>query len=204
MLKDFLLISEKLKDPEKYRDFVGRVSYFLNQKGKDAWLDILAPYVIASGKITNYEGSLKAYTKSIVGSLAALIFAANGEKIISSSSPQKITDWINGRNHRLLLIFYESGCGACESLLKELPEMYKKIAAKSVRVISIASDTDKDLFSSKVQSFPWKDKFQEESGVNGIKFRNFGVVGTPTMILIDDSGKIIMKSASLKEILSKL
>ncbi|RLJ22927.1 hypothetical protein CLU97_4740 [Chryseobacterium sp. 7] len=37
--------------------------------------------------------------------------------------------------------------------------------------------------------------------MKGPNFVNYGVVGTPTMVLLDASGNILLKSASLQEIL---
>jgi thioredoxin-related protein len=37
-------------------------------------------------------------------------------------------------------------------------------------------------------------------GLNGINFKNYAVLGTPTMILIDKKGNIAAKIASVQEL----
>jgi hypothetical protein len=50
-------------------------------------------------------------------------------------------------------------------------------------------------------SFPWKDKICDGQGMNGINFKNYSVMGTPTMFLIDSKGIIIEKIATIEELL---
>lgn len=103
---------------------------------------------------------------------------------------------------KALLIFYESGCGQCENLLQQLPGNYEFLKKRGIRVISISADKDEVLFKSKSENFPWKkDAFCDYEGIKGSNFINYAVSGTPTMFLLDKTGKIILRTASFQEVL---
>jgi thiol-disulfide isomerase/thioredoxin len=197
-VNDFSTISQKIKDDKKYTDFVGRVAYFLTQQGKDSYINAIAPIVVASGKVKKYEGSLSVFSKAAVGTLAPdLIITEQNNKTTVLNSSELAGNIYN----KTMLIFYESGCGPCENLLQELPGNYENIKAKGVRVISISADKDEKIFSSKAKDFLWKDSFCDYQGLKGENFKNFAVAGTPTIILIDNAGNIILRTASLGELL---
>lgn len=101
----------------------------------------------------------------------------------------KSQDFAGKNNEKTLLVFYKSDCGNCEALLEELKESYKIFNGKSVRIISLSGDSKENIFKEKSKSFPWKDAYYESKGMEGINFKNYGVVGTPTVFLIDRNGK---------------
>jgi thiol-disulfide isomerase/thioredoxin len=201
---DFAKISDKIKDQKLYTDFAGRAAYYLTQQGKDNLIGAIAPIVTASGKITKYEGSLTVYTKGGAGTHAPdLIFEEDDEEP-KKTITLKSSD-LAGKNHnKTLLIFYESGCGPCENLLNQMPENYKKIESEGVRVISISADEDKKVFQEKARTLLWKDTYCDYRGFQGINFKNYGVSGTPTLILIDQSGEILLRTAILEEVIDRL
>lgn len=204
---DFAKI-EKKTDAKLFTDFAGRVAYFLTQKGADDYIAVLVPVVNRSTKILAFEGSMKAYIKATVGSQAPDIILqehiGDPKDHNHKTSILKSTDLAADGFNKTLLIFYESGCGPCENLLQQLPGNYENLKKKGIRVISISADTDEQVFKSKANAFPWKDAFCDYEGKAGINFQNYGAVGTPTLFLIDKSGKIEAKMAGLDEVLDKL
>lgn len=100
-----------------------------------------------------------------------------------------------------LLIFYLSDCEHCEKELKKLKENYSEIKNKGFRVISISGDSDQNLFKKTAASFLWADKFCDKDGLQGVNFQNYGVLGTPTMYILDKEGIIKAKLASVEEII---
>ncbi|SIR02921.1 Thioredoxin-like [Chryseobacterium sp. RU37D] len=205
-VEDFAHISQRLEDKNQYKDFVGRTTYYLTQQGKDLYIGAIAPWVLASGKITSFEGSLAVYLKGAVGTHAPdLIFTKNigrtedNKPDVKTIKPSEFA--VNGYE-KTLLVFYESGCGHCEDLLRQLPENYESLKKKGIQIVSISADTDEKVFKSKIDELPWKQyAFCDLEGLKGPNFVNYAVIGTPTMVLIDESGKILLKSASLQEIL---
>lgn len=202
---DFEKISKKITDTDQYTDFAGRVASSLNRNGKDNFIKTIAPVVRASGKVRSYEGSLSVFISGIEGSQAAdLEITTRAKEDKEESLALKISDLPGKGYHKTLLVFYQSGCGGCELLLKELPEKYESLKSKGVRVIFLSSDKDETVFRNKVKDLPWKDVYCDYKGMDGINFKNYGVTGTPTMFLIESSGKIILRSALLEEIMKKL
>jgi len=100
-----------------------------------------------------------------------------------------------------LLVFYETGCGSCHNELEMLKNRYNLLADNQIRVISIAADTSKEVFEYTSSGFLWEDKFCDFEGFDGVNFRNYGIVGTPTFILIDENGIVRGRYAQLKELL---
>lgn len=203
---DFARISNRMKDKKLYADFAGKVSYFLTQQGKDVLIGTLAPYVIASGMVTQYEGPLASYTKGIPGTLAPdLIFAkyiGNLGTHNDATTVLKSSELAGTEYNKTLLIFYESKCGPCGNLLQQLPGNYQDLRSKGIRIISISADENEKEFREIAKDFLWKDAYCDLEGFKGQNFRNFGISGTPTLLLLDNTGRILLKTASLEELLS--
>lgn len=70
--------------------------------------------------------------------------------------------------------------------------------------MAISADTNEKVFKDKAKYFPWKDTFCDYEGKAGINFQNYGAIGTPTLFLLDKTGKIEAKMAGLDEVLDKL
>jgi len=102
-----------------------------------------------------------------------------------------------------LLIFYETGCGSCHNELEMLKNRYSMLADNHIRIISISADTSEEVFEYTSSSFPWEDKLCDFEGFDGINFRNYGIVGTPTFILTDKDGIVRGRYAQLKELLKE-
>jgi hypothetical protein len=78
---------------------------------------------------------------------------------------------------------------------------YKAITKKSIKIITIAADTDEKVFKDTSLPHPWPDKYCDFRGMNGINFKNYAVLGTPTIYLLDNKGIILSKMATVKEVL---
>jgi len=204
---DFAKI-EKKTNPKLFTDFAGKVAYFLTKKGADDYIAALSPTVNQSSKILAFEGSMNAYKKALIGSQAPDIIIKEhiGDPNFHNHKTTilKSTELAGNGLNKTLVIFYESGCGPCENLLQQLPGNYEALKKKGIRVITISADTDEQVYRSKANAFPWKDSFCDHEGKSGINFQNYGAVGTPTIFLIDRSGKIEAKMAGLDEVLDKL
>jgi len=206
-IADFKKMESKT-DAKRFTDFAGRVAYFLTQKGQDDYITAITPAVRESSKIVSYEGSMQAYIKATVGSQAPDIMVQEHigkvEDHNHTTAILKSTDLATNGFNKTLVLFYESGCGPCETLLQQLPGNYENLKAKGIRVIAIAADTDEKVFKDRAKDFPWKDTFCDYEGKAGINFQNYGAVGTPTIFLLDKSGKIEAKMAGLDEVLDRI
>jgi len=102
-----------------------------------------------------------------------------------------------------LVIFYESGCGNCENELVQLRGNYPVLQARNIRVISVSADTDEDVYKKNADTFPWEQKLCDFKGFDGMNFRNYAVIGTPTIYVIDGKGTITGRYSRLADYLNK-
>jgi len=189
---NFDIISKKIKNSQHYTDFVESVTRALSQNGKDNFIAEITPQVLSSKKIKSYDGVLSVYIMGTEGQQASELIIENDKKIVFTEKEYNKT----------LLLFYRSDCGACEQVLKELPENYNKLVSAGIRVVSVSADLNESEFKDKSKNFPWKNSHCDYKGVQGENFKNYGVVGTPTLFLIDNSGKIVLRTVSLEKVLN--
>lgn len=194
-LSDFRKISNRIADPSKYRDFIEVITGILEQYGEEQYIDLIADDVIDSGKISDYSNSLAIYQKGRQGEKAHdLIF---DEKVI------KFVDSDRRENQKILIMFFQTGCSHCDTEIELLKLSYKLFKKNNIRIIAVAADTDRSIYEQHIAEFPWSETYNDFQGFAGNNFKNYAVVGTPTLFLIN-GGKIIKRSATIKEILDTL
>lgn len=106
-----------------------------------------------------------------------------------------LPDELRGKTR--LLIFYSSDCANCETELEELKKSYDNLKAKGVEVISISADYDKKMYEYYSRDFPWQYALCDFEGHESENFKSYGVMGTPTIFIIDERGIIIGKYSRL-------
>ena len=100
-----------------------------------------------------------------------------------------------------LLLFYQSDCGHCKTTIESLKNKYQDLVQMGVKIISIAGDIDHESFKKTATLFPWTDVYCDVQGMNGINFKNYGVIGTPTIYILDTEGNIFSKPTTITEVL---
>ena len=105
-----------------------------------------------------------------------------------------------------LLVFFDSDCDPCRNELNWLKENYNEITSKGYRIISIAADMRPNNYMNATAGLPWDkaDKLCDFKGMGGENFRNFGVIGTPTVFELDENGVIKGRYAHAAEIFGKI
>lgn len=116
-------------------------------------------------------------------------------------APEVIIDTLSFSPRKSLLVFYETGCGNCDRELKELKMKYPILLDNNIRVVSLSADLNIETYESTAQSLPWPGKYCDLKGFDGVNFQNYGVVGTPTLILTDENGIIRGRYSSVNELL---
>ncbi|WP_370895954.1 peroxiredoxin family protein [Chryseobacterium gossypii] len=200
LIRDFGKIGSKINKGSQYADFADRVAFLLTQQGADRLIDAIAPEVLSSGKIEKYEGHLSVYKRSGVGAVAPDLVWETGDEGKKQTRILKIRDLLGSDHKNILLVFYNSGCGPCEKTLEELSVNYEKLSRDGVRVIGLSSDKDPLAFRKTSATFPGKEAYCDYQGLEGINFKNYGVLGTPTLVLIGQTGKIRFLGSGLDEV----
>jgi thiol-disulfide isomerase/thioredoxin len=199
--QDFKLISDRMNNQVHYTDFINKLTYYLTQYGKDDYVDAIAKTVLASGKVIEYTGSLQVYLKAMVGMKAPDLVIAKADDSNPNAAVLK-TDKLNSKH--VLILFYKSGCGPCELTIQELKTNYERFKAKGIKIIAISADEEQQVYQNTVAQFPWKNTYCNFKGTSGINFKNYAVIGTPTMFLLDSKGNIIEKIATIAQLLAVL
>ena len=144
--------------------------------------EALARFINEDGRIKEPQGKLQ-----LLLTVFKLGKGSKAPKLTQGRLPKKNT----------LLVFFESGCGSCENEMQQLVANYPLLQEKGYEVISIAADNDPDIYQAIAETFPWKAKYCDGEGVEGKDFQNYGVIGTPTMYIIDKKGIIQGRAARL-------
>lgn len=123
--------------------------------------------------------------------------------ISGKPAPELVTASIPIQPKSCLIFFYDSDCGMCHYQMRQLIDKYSFLNNdhNQIEVISVAADMDKNQFEETASIMPWKDKLCDLKGFAGENFKNYGIVGTPTMILIDKEGIIRGRYMRLNEFL---
>ncbi|MGP1539098.1 peroxiredoxin family protein [Bacteroides pyogenes] len=98
-----------------------------------------------------------------------------------------------------LLLFYETDCPGCESVLRDLCGFYATLKGIGIHVVSIASDEDEHTFSSRAASLPWATKLHDSRGFRSPDFEAYGVAFIPTLVLVHLDGRVAGSYSTLEE-----
>ncbi len=203
-LEDSKTILQRLPSNKIYTDFVSNMTKELTTIGKDYILDALTSEIKHSKRLLHYDGVLNIYQQDLSGTapdISIVTYYGTNENKTKKNTVLKSTE-LNSKF--TLLVFYKSGCGPCEDTMKGLMQNYNEIVSKGYRIITIAADIDEETYIKTSQAFPWKDKYCDFEGSKGINFKNYAVLGTPTIYSIDAKGFIKSKIATIDEFLSQV
>jgi thiol-disulfide isomerase/thioredoxin len=201
MLSDATTILNRIKSDVDYTDFVINLTKELTKSGKDDALFALIPTIKNSKRLLRYDGALNIFKQDLTGKAPDLsIVRYNGTKEAKNQITTVIkTDDLKSKF--TLLVFYKSGCGPCEETMVGLVDNYKEMVSKGIKIVSIAADTDEKVFKDTSLAHPWGDKYCDFEGTKGINFKNYAVIGTPTMYILDSKGIILSRLATITEVL---
>jgi hypothetical protein len=192
LIADATTILNRIKSDAVYTDFVINLTKELTRAGKDDALFALILPIKNSKKLLNYDGVLNIFKQDLSGKAPdILIKNTTGTKIIKTTE-------LNSK--QTLLFFYKSGCGPCEATIESLKANFAKLTKKGLKIIALSSDTDETEFKTTAASFPWKETYCDLEGTKGVNFKNYAVIGTPTMYVLDSKGMIIKKLATVEDL----
>lgn len=185
---DMIQLLDKTKNQNVYNAFVEDLITITNQYGLDDAFVIIIKHVMDSGRIQYPQG--------------VLFDAFQSLKVYKGSKVQPFSDLekLDFEPVYTLLVFNTVGCEHCAIEMKKLVELYPLLEQKKVRVITITSALSQKEFLEDVNPYPWKDKIMDNTDYNKSLFRSFGIIGTPTMYLLD-SDNVVKEKFSLVDVL---
>jgi len=99
-----------------------------------------------------------------------------------------------------VLLFYKGDCPLCEDALIDLANKYQRLKEQKVRVIAVSGDKTEQGFEKKLTYHQWPDNYCDFTGMAGVNFKNYAVLGVPTLYLLDREGIVVKKSAMVDEL----
>lgn len=104
------------------------------------------------------------------------------------------------KNNGFIVLFFESDCSSCHHMIEELKLSHDSLVEAGIRVISIASDMNPDIYNAYAADLPWKDKYCDYKSFASDYFISWGVASTPTMYFVDYKGMVNGRYYSLSGI----
>jgi peroxiredoxin len=99
-----------------------------------------------------------------------------------------------------ILLFYQGECPLCEDALIDLANKYKQLKVQNIRVIAISADKTEQGFKKKLAYHQWPENYCDFTGMAGENFTNYGVMGVPTLFLLDQEGVVLKKTAMVDDV----
>lgn len=101
---------------------------------------------------------------------------------------------VYSENKITILMFWRSNCSHCKEFEPELQSIYKKYHSQGIEVYAIGTDKTQDdwLVSAKEKNSPWIHVFLSYDSRKDFSKR-FPVPSTPTLIAVDQNGKILRR-----------
>lgn len=184
-------------DDEVYNLMLAEIIKYYEKKGlNDVVVHLnkrLLPDVCENPELTKrIKEKNKILEKILVGNTAPEIEFAN------SGAIQKLNDV---KAEFTLLLFWESTCYHCQELIKELTDFYKQNKTKGFEIVAISMDTSKIAYTNFISenSINWLN-YSEFKGWESQAAKNYNILATPSMFLLDKEKKIIAKPVSINEL----
>jgi peroxiredoxin len=187
--------------------FAEKTVPLLVEKGKDDLLPAIAQHLETRPDVrTNLTGSVKnmmASVKILTGQKGPdLVFHAPVRTQAGTSAQDIIIETANLDAVYTILLFYQGECPLCEDALIDLANKYQQLKDQNVRVIAISADKTEQGFKKKLAYHQWPDNYCDFTGMAGENFTKYGVLGVPTLFLLDQDGVVVKKTAMVDEVVT--
>jgi thiol-disulfide isomerase/thioredoxin len=191
-----LMIASLIKDPKKLNEATDFLFDFLEKRSLFQSSEYLALKMLnekgcsLDNKLTN---QLEIYRAMKKGNFAKEIEFKSNYKNSKLLPFSKLTDI---KSSYYLIVFGASWCPKCNEELPALSKKYSEWKKKGVEVIFIALEEDKKSYEDFTKSFDfpsYTDLLKWESPI----VKDYYVFGTPTMFLLNQDRKIILRPNSV-------
>ena len=110
-----------------------------------------------------------------------------------------------GNGKVYVIDFWASWCGPCRAMMKQLKELYKAYAGKSVDFISISLDSTEEAWLSahEEEQIPWGSYWIKEN-FNSTIAERLGIEAIPFIVVVDQEGKIAGKNLRDQKLIDKV
>jgi thiol-disulfide isomerase/thioredoxin len=109
--------------------------------------------------------------------------------------PKKLSDL---KSNYTVVVFGASWCPTCTQEVPEIAKLYTKWKQNNVEVVFVSLDEDKEAYRNFVKELPFLSTCDFKKWESPIA-KDYYVFGTPTMFLLDDKRKILLRPNSVKQ-----
>jgi peroxiredoxin len=198
--------------PRMHRDdllaaFVEKAVPLLVEKGKDDLLPAIAGHLknrpAVHAALSDGVKKMITSVKILTGKKGPhLFFQAPVRTQIGKRDQDIIIETDNQDAKFTILLFYQGECPLCEDALIDLANKYQRLAEQNVRVIAISGDKTEKGFQKKLAYHQWRDNYCDFSGMSGQNFTSYGVLGVPTLFLLDQEGIVLKKTVMVDTLIT--
>lgn len=159
--------------------------------------DLLSPEMQASQPGRLLKAKLDNLSHTVVGAMFPT-FAVQDAK-------GNMVDLKFGNGKVYVIDFWASWCGPCRAMMKQLKELYKAYAGKSVDFISISLDSTEEAWLSahEEEQIPWGSYWIKEN-FNSTIAERLGIEAIPFIVVVDQEGKIAGKNLRDQKLIDKV
>lgn len=146
----------------------------------------------------NLANQLETYRAMKKGNTAPEI-ALKDDLLTSSLNPtDKPSSLSKIKSKYTVVVFGASWCPKCSEELPQIAKLYSKWKAHQVEVLFISLDEDKNAFVNFTKDFPFLSYCDYKKWESPIA-KNYFVFGTPTVFLLDNERKILLRPHSVQQ-----
>ncbi|MEX2187717.1 MAG: TlpA disulfide reductase family protein [Pirellulales bacterium] len=162
------------------------------------------------GKAAEKNEDLKPVVEAFAGTLRRMNLMGNDIEIEGKTVGGKDFDWKAYSKGKVVLVdFWATWCGPCIGELPNVKANYEKYHDKGFDVVGISLDENREKLEAflEKEGTKWTQLFEEGAGWKHPVAVHYGIQGIPTVILVDQQGKVVSLNArgpELGRLLEKL
>ncbi|MEX0585782.1 MAG: TlpA disulfide reductase family protein [Pirellulales bacterium] len=137
------------------------------------------------------------YAASFEGVVRRLKLPGNEIEIKGKLSDGTDFDWSKYNGKVVLIDYWATWCGPCRDEVPNVKANYKKYHDRGFEVVGISLDEERDKVEEymKNEEIPWVTLFEDGAGWKHSMAKYYGIQSIPTVILVDQKGKVVSLKA---------
>ena len=161
--------------------------------------ELAAEAYLAAAEIMNASDSepTRKMAEKMVGAARRMKLLGNEMDFQGELTDGKRFDLSSYRGKVVLVDFWATWCGPCIAELPNVKRHYGLYHDKGFEVVGVCLDTSREKLEAFIEDreIPWVNLFEEGAGWDHPVATRYGIMGIPTVILINREGKAISLSA---------